>query len=67
MKFEIFLLRSLFIACFAVCALIMGSMLNDRPPNPQHTGASPVDSTVLTAPTMCAMKPYGVVCPVSHS
>lgn len=66
MKFESFMLRGLFVACFAVCALIMGAMLNARPQNLQNAGANPVASALLTAPTTCAMKPDGVVCPVFH-
>jgi hypothetical protein len=65
MKFETFMLRGLFVACFAVCALIMGAMLTARPQNLQHA-SNPVASALLTAPTTCAMKPDGVVCPVLH-
>ena len=66
MKFETFMLRGLFVACFAVCALIMGAMLNARPQNLQQTSANPVASALLTAPSTCAMKPDGVVCPLLH-
>jgi hypothetical protein len=66
MKFETFMLHSLFVACFAVCALIMGAMLNTKPQNLQHGIANPVASALLTAPTSCAMRPDGVVCPTLH-
>ena len=67
MKFETFMLRSLFVACFAVCALIMGAMLNARPQNLQHGNINPIASVLLAAPTRCAMKPDGVVCPTLRS
>jgi hypothetical protein len=66
MKFETFMLRGLFVACFAVCALIMGAMLNARPQSLQHANGNRVASALLTAPTTCAMKPDGVVCPAVH-
>ncbi len=66
MKFETFMLRGLFVACFAVCALIMGAMLTARPQNLQDASGHSVASVLLTAPTTCAMKPDGVVCPVLH-
>ncbi len=66
MKFETFMLRGLFVACFAVCALIMGAMLSAKPQNLQHGNANPVASALLSAPSSCAMKPDGVVCPALH-
>jgi hypothetical protein len=63
MKFETLMLRGLFVACFAVCALIMGAMLNARPQTLQQAAAGPVASVLLAAPSVCAMKPDGVVCP----
>jgi hypothetical protein len=63
MKFETFMLRGLFVACFAVCALIMGAMLNAHPQNLRQTNGNPVVSALLAAPSTCAMKPDGVVCP----
>lgn len=66
MKFETFMLRSLFIACFAVSALTMGAMLHARPQNPSTAGTHPIASTLLAAPTVCAMKPDGVICPSLH-
>jgi len=49
-----------------VCALIMGAMLNARPQSLQHANGNRVASALLTAPTTCAMKPDGVVCPAVH-
>ena len=66
MKFETFMLSGLFVACFAVCALIMGAMLNARPQNLTRGSGNPVATALLTAPTSCAMKPDGVVCPTLY-
>jgi hypothetical protein len=66
MKFETYLLHGLFVACFAVCALIMGAMLSARPQNMQPGVSSSVASVLLTSPSSCAMRPDGVVCPAQH-
>ncbi len=66
MKFETFLLRGLFVACFGVCALIMGAMVSAKPQNTQTGASNAVASILLTAPTRCAMRPDGVVCPTQH-
>ncbi|MEW5315157.1 MAG: hypothetical protein WDW38_006605 [Sanguina aurantia] len=73
MKFETLLLHSLFVACFAVCALIMGAMFTTRAPGAarQATGM-PVFSgrcaatMLLAAPAHCALRPDGVVGPTSR-
>jgi hypothetical protein len=65
MNFETYMLRGLFVACFGVCALIMGAMLTARP-QPARTVGSTVAAVLLSAPTSCAMRPDGVVCPVQH-
>lgn len=66
MKFETLLLHSLFVACFAVCALIMGAMFTTHSPVPQQAGSSAVATTLLAAPAHCALRPDGVVCPTSR-
>jgi len=65
MKFETYLLHGLFVACFAVCALVMGAMLTAKPTSANIAGNS-VASVLLTAPTSCAMRPDGVICPIQH-
>jgi hypothetical protein len=67
MKFEALLMRGLFVACTAVCALIFGAMLNATP-SQQQPGSADLASTVLaSAPSSCAMPSDGVICPWSHS
>jgi hypothetical protein len=66
MKYETLMLRSLFAACFAVSALILGAMLTATPPTVQLTSNSSLSSILLTAPTSCALPPDGVVCPLRH-
>ena len=63
MKFETLLLHSLFVACFVVCALIMGAMFTTHYQVPQQAGASTVATTLLAAPAHCALRPDGIVCP----
>jgi hypothetical protein len=63
MKFETLMLRGLFAACMAVCALIMGAMLNATPSTAQLSASNRVSAALRTAPTSCALPPDGVVCP----
>jgi hypothetical protein len=64
MKFETFLLRSLFVACLLVCGWITGAMLFT--PGPVQLAGASESSTVgalLAAPAVCMLPPDGVVCP----
>jgi len=45
MKFESLILASLFVVCFAICALVMGAMLTAMPGSVQLAGAN--TATVL--------------------
>ena len=66
MKFETLMLRGLFIACTAVCALIMGAMLNATPGSmklPAHNAVASISTVLLAAPQSCALPPDGVMCP----
>ena len=63
MKFETLMLRTLFVACMAVCSLIMGAMLTTTPSSVQLAASRSVSSILLSAPSSCALPPDGVVCP----
>ncbi|OOG48753.1 hypothetical protein [Rhodanobacter sp. C01] len=64
MKFETLMLRTLFVACLAVCSLIMGAMLTTTAsPSTQLVASRTVGSILLSAPTTCALPADGVVCP----
>ncbi len=63
MKFETYMLRGLFIACFAACALILGAMLNPTAPAVQLASIGKLSVALLAVPTSCALPPDGVVCP----
>lgn len=67
MKFETLLLRGLFVACFAVCALIMGAMLTTHAQIAQPGSRTPVADVLLAAPARCALRPDGVMCPTLRS
>lgn len=67
MKFEALMLRGLFVACTAVCALILGAMLNANPDNLQAASHGIVSVLLTSAPSSCALPPDGVVCPWSHA
>lgn len=63
MKFETLMLRTLFVACMAVCSLIMGAMLTATPPAVQLATSRSVSSILLAAPVTCALPADGVICP----
>ena len=69
MKFETFMLRTLFVACMAVCSLVMGAMLTAAPAAAQLASSRSVSVSVSVsfilpaAPTACALPADGVVCP----
>ncbi len=62
MKFETLMLRSLFIACLAVCGLIFGAMVTTTSSSMPLAGAN-VSATLLAAPSSCALAADGVICP----
>jgi hypothetical protein len=66
MKFETFLLSGLFVACMAICALIMGAMLYATPGSRLASQPS-ISQQLLAAPSACAMPADGVVCPPQRS
>jgi hypothetical protein len=63
MKFETLMLRGLFIACLAVCGLILGAMVTTTPASVQLAANHSVGAILLAAPSSCALPPDGVVCP----
>jgi hypothetical protein len=63
MKYETLMLRSLFAACFALSALVLGAMVTTTPPTVQLASNQSLGSILLTAPTSCALPADGVVCP----
>ena len=63
MKLETFMFRTLFVACMAVCSLVMGAMVTATPPAVQLASSRSVSSILPTAPTACALPADGVVCP----
>lgn len=67
MKFETMLLSGLFVACMAVCALIMGAMLGSQPGTARLASAQTIGARLLAAPATCALPADGVVCPQQRS
>ncbi|KZC15485.1 hypothetical protein RHOFW510R12_32820 [Rhodanobacter sp. FW510-R12] len=63
MKFETMMLRGLFIACLAVCGLILAAMVTTTPASVQLAANGGIGAILLAAPTSCALRPDGVVCP----
>lgn len=63
MKFEVWMLRGLFVACLAVCALILGAMVTAVPLATPLAASGGIRTALLTAPGRCALPADGVVCP----
>ena len=63
-KFETLMLRGLFIACLAVCGLILGAMVTITPTSVQLATDSSGGAILLATPASCALSPDGVVCPL---
>lgn len=63
MKFETMLLSGLFVACLAVCTLIMGAMIYATPGTSPLASRQTLAEQLLAAPSVCAMPSDGVVCP----
>jgi hypothetical protein len=61
MKFEALMMRSLFVACMLVCALVLGAMVNASPDAVRLAANS---SNKLIAPAVCAVHD-GVICPLA--
>lgn len=62
MKFESMILASLFVACFALCTLVMGAMLTNPPSTVSLAGAQ--HSTIQPAtPPNCAATTSATTCP----
>ncbi len=64
MKFETLMLHGLFIACLAVCGLILGAMMTIAPGSVQLATHGSVAAILLAGPTSCALPADGVVCPL---
>lgn len=56
MKFESVILGTLFVACFSICALVMGAMLTARSAAVQMTGATQPASSVAITQADCAQR-----------
>jgi hypothetical protein len=55
MKFESLILATLFVACFGICALVMGAMLKTTPASIQLASANKVAAVALVAPPTCTL------------
>ena len=56
MKFESLLLGTLFVACFGICALVMGAMLTATPTSGRVTRATDPVVGVAVAKVDCAAR-----------
>jgi hypothetical protein len=63
MKYEMLMLRGLFVATLLVCSLIVGNMLIRPNVVVQLAAAGSSGSVTMTAVTGCALPPDGVICP----
>jgi hypothetical protein len=59
MKFEAFVLRSLFVACALVCGLILAGMITAKPAPVQLAAHGPVGALLASAPSTCALPAGG--------
>lgn len=62
MKFESMILASLFVACFALCTLVMGAMLTATPDAVKLAGSQP-STTQPATPAACAPGNDATRCP----
>jgi hypothetical protein len=67
MKFETIVLNGLFVACAAVCILVLGAMLKTTPSSVRLAGTNSTASLLLAAPVTCALPADGVICPRVNS
>ena len=65
MKFETLMLRCLFIACLALSSLIFAAMLTTTPASVQLADSNHLGAMLLAAPSICAVPPDGVICPLN--
>lgn len=63
MKFEVLMLRGLFVACLAVCGLILGAMVSAKPDTVRLAASAAAGQVVMGAHAECMLPPDGVVCP----
>ncbi len=63
MKFEALLLRGLFIACLAVCGLILGAMVNASPDTIRLAASGSAGQLSPATHAQCLLPADGVVCP----
>lgn len=63
MKFESLLLRGLFVACLAVCGLILGAMVMAKPDAVRIAASGSAGQVVMVTKASCMLPPDGVVCP----
>lgn len=61
MKFESLILVTLFVACFTICALVMGAMLKTTPAS-QLAGANKAAAVALAVPAGCTLPADGPSC-----
>lgn len=62
MKFESLILGSLFVACFTVCALVMGAMLVSTPASVKLAGANHAQVAARTASQHCVRSADDAIC-----
>jgi hypothetical protein len=62
MKFESQILAALFVACFGVCALVMGAMLKTTPAPVQLASANKAAAVALVTPASCTLPTDGGSC-----
>lgn len=62
MKYESMMLASLFVACFALCTLVMGAMLTATP-NTVRLANSPTPAAQLALPVNCVPATDAPACP----
>jgi hypothetical protein len=63
MKFETIMLNGLFIACIAVCALVMGAMLKATPSSVRLAGNHKAAVVAMVSPTTCTVPDSNTACP----
>lgn len=55
MKFESQILATLFVACFSICALVMGAMIKATPASVQLASASKATVAAVVASDSCRL------------
>ncbi len=63
MKFEALMLRGLFVACLAMCGLILGAMVTAKPEAVRLAATAEAGQVVMSAHSDCMLPPDGIVCP----